>query len=264
MTDQTLVSTASKRSQLAIILDDAPVKQRFIDALGIRESGMFISGLLTAVRNNPALAECDPISVVTAAMGCAALGLVVEPALGQAALVPFNSKSGKRAQLIVMARGLEQLALRTQQYTHLHVFPVYEGEDVEEDRITGKVTLTGKKESGTVLKWGAYFRLVNGFEKWLMMSIDEIHEHAMRYSKSYNNQDGFWKKSPALMEKKTVLRAILKHGPMLHSGELEKAISSEENGEIVEAELNIVPDDSRPEAPATPRTASDIISELYA
>jgi recombination protein RecT len=262
MDTNNLVLSPPERSELAVILDNTSIKARFIDALGHRGAGMFISGLLTAVKNNPVLKECTPMSVVTAAMGCAALDLVLEPSLGQAALVPFNSKNGKHAQLIVMARGLEQLALRTQQYTHLHVFPVYEGEGVEEDRITGKVSLTGRRTSDKVVAWGAYFRLVNGFEKWLTMSITEIHEHAMRYSKAYHNTDGFWKKNPVLMEKKTLLRAILKHGPMLHNEEL-KNVLAYEDGEIVEAELQVEPEtEPQPETPT--KTVGDVMSELYA
>jgi recombination protein RecT len=51
------------------------------------------------------------------------------------------------------------------------------------------------------------FALVSGFEKTFYMTTEEIHEHAARYSKGYNNQYGnFWKDAPDDMEKKTVLR----------------------------------------------------------
>jgi recombination protein RecT len=43
--------------------------------------------------NNPALANCEPISVFGAIMNCATIGLTLNPALGQAYIVSYNTKT---------------------------------------------------------------------------------------------------------------------------------------------------------------------------
>jgi hypothetical protein len=70
------------------------------------------------------------------------------------------------------------------------------------------------------------------------------------------------------MEKKTLLRAILKHGPMLHNEEL-KNVLAYEDGEIVDAEpLVEIPvtetETTATESPAPTKTVGDVMDELYA
>ena len=49
---------------------------------------------ITAIQNNPKLAQCSPVSFLTAMMNAAQLGLEPNTPLGQAYLIPYwNSKT---------------------------------------------------------------------------------------------------------------------------------------------------------------------------
>jgi len=67
---------------------------------------------LTAYRQNPKLAECDPKSVFACVVMSAQLGLEVG-ILGQAYLVPYNSKDGPICQLIPGWQGMQDLVNRS-------------------------------------------------------------------------------------------------------------------------------------------------------
>ena len=54
--------------------------------------------------------------------------------------------------------------------------------------------------------------MLNGFEKTVYMSREEAEAHGRKYSKAYNN--GPWKTDFDAMARKTVIRKLLKYGPM--------------------------------------------------
>ena len=63
----------------------------------------FIASITSAVSTNPALKECDPHSVLSAALLGEALELSPSPQLGQFYMVPFGDKKStvKKAQFIL-------------------------------------------------------------------------------------------------------------------------------------------------------------------
>jgi len=189
------------------------IKRHFQNLQG-RNADIFIANILNAAAINPDLYLCDPMSVVAAATTAATLGLSLSPALGQAAIVPYKGK-GNKAQLQIMRKGLVQMALRTNKYRYLHVAKIYEGEYWVEDRLTGKMELKGSATSRVVSGYVAYFQLTNGFEKYLAMSVDEILEHAHKYSKSWDKVNkrfypgSAWASAFDKMCEKTPLRLLL-------------------------------------------------------
>lgn len=186
------------------------VTARFADAVGESSAGAYIQSALLAVAQSPQLLACTPQSIMASALRAATIQLFCEPSLGHAYLVPFRNKSGNyTATLIIGYKGLYQLALRTRQYRFVDVYPIFEGEDVETDRVTGKVSIVGNKRSQKIIGWLGGFRLNNGFEKFLYMTVEEIHAHGKRYSRGYEKPDGAWKTNAQEMEKKTVLRLLL-------------------------------------------------------
>lgn len=182
------------------------VIEKFSEMVGNNNAMHYIGSVLLAVANNPALQECTPQSIYTTAMQAAVLNLSCDPNIGHAYLVPY----GKSAKLIVGYKGLHALAVSTGKYRYINVAKVYEGESVEEDRITGFMKFTGGKKSNTIIGYIGAFEMTNGYAKTIYMSVEEIHEHAKKYSSSYNRQDSAWKTSPIDMEKKTVLRQLLR------------------------------------------------------
>lgn len=261
MTDAIVV-----KHDLKSLLDSDIIQSRFNKVLG-RNSGAFIAAILNASAVNPEIRECEPMSVITSALQAAIMDLSISPALGQAAIIPFNSRSGKKASLQIMKNGIIQLALRTNKYRHIHVASIYEGETWIEDRFTGKMTMGGGKTSNLTIGKVAYFALLSGFEKYLAMSIEEILEHARKYSKSWDNNKGqfypgsAWDKNFDKMCEKTVLKLLLKNYGIL-SDKMQQAFESEnETGEIV-VNPEIVEEETTDQPPEGEKTQEQMMAEL--
>jgi recombination protein RecT len=179
--------------------------ERFAEIVGKHNAGGYVQSAILAVANNEALQKCTPQSIFASALRAATVQLLCEPSLGQAYLVPFKDK----ATFIIGYKGLYQLALRTGKYRFINVSSIYEGELIFEDRFTGEVSLEGGKTSSTVIGYLASFQLTSGFSKSFYMTVDEIHAHADKYSKSVNYATSPWKTNRVEMERKTVLRLLL-------------------------------------------------------
>ena len=199
-------STAIQK--VSTYLRSESVKARFAEVVGDRNAAPYISSVLLAVANDQSgnLAKCDPRSIYISALRAATLRLSVDPSTGQAYLVPF----GGQATLIVGYKGLQDMAVRTGKYRYINVGPIYEGEEIEVNRISGFHSIAGKKTSDAIIGWLGAFELFSGFGKTFYMSIVEIHEHAKKYSKGYGFKDSAWKTDPQAMERKTVLRLMLR------------------------------------------------------
>lgn len=219
------------------LLSSEENKRRFRDILG-ELSGAFIASVAAYFYQSPELHQCDPNSVISAAINAASLRLFVDKTLGYACIVPFNNKkTGKKeAQFQVMWKGYVQLAQRTGQYAAVNAQPVYEGEIRSFNRFTG-TPVFGERIGDKVTGYLAYFRLINGFEKYIYKTHDEVMAHGKRYSKQFNNEWGHWKTNPEAMGCKTVVKELIgKWGPT--SSEIQKAMQAE------------VPPDEREELPA--------------
>jgi recombination protein RecT len=200
------------------------VKRRFMEVMGVK-SAAFIASILNAAQKNPDLARCEPQSVLSAAMVAATLDLPIDSNLGFSAIIPYNTKmkdvNGREywaylAQFQIMYKGFIQLALRSGQYKNINIGPIYEDEFESCDIITGDIHIHpvagGFREQEDLTKiigYIAFFRLLNGFERMEYWSVKKIEAHGQRYSKSYNNKNGLWKKDPHAMYAKTVLKNTL-------------------------------------------------------
>lgn len=180
--------------------------QRFEEILDSRLTRPFVNSVILAVQANDKLLECTKASIVMSAIRAASLRLSVDPATGQGWIIPY----GNVAQFQVGYKGLRDMAIRTNKYRTIHAGPVYNGQQMVEDQLTGLVRLEGYKKSDEVIGWQATFLMNNGFTKTLYMSKPEIHDHAKKYSKGYNNPKGVWKQNTPEMEKVTVLRLLLR------------------------------------------------------
>lgn len=208
------------------LLNTEENKRRFREILG-EMSGAFIASVAAYYFQSPDLQACDPNSVVAASINAASLRLFVDKTLGYACIVPFNNKkTGKKeAQFQVMWKGYVQLAQRTGQYAAVNAQPVYEGEIRSFNRFTG-APVFGERIGDKVIGYLAYFRLINGFEKYIYKTVDEVTAHGKRYSKQFDNQFGHWKTNPEAMGCKTVIKELIgKWGPT--SSEIQKAMEAE-------------------------------------
>lgn len=213
----------------------------------------FTTSLLTVINGNPLLQECDPQEVVRTALKAASMRLPIDPNLGLAYIIPYNNNkqvweeyqdpkgvTRKRQvwvkryepQLQIGWKGFIQLALRTRLYKTINVTDVREGEYKGEDYLTGAIQFDWNQDREArkklpVTGYVAYFRLHDGFEKILYMTVEELEAHAKQYSKSYAKGNGKWKDDKPNMSKKTVVKLIIsKWGPQ--STEIQKALRADQ------------------------------------
>jgi recombination protein RecT len=190
------------------LLDNVNYKARFQELLGKNAAG-FMSSIVT-VSSASHLKDADPYSVIGAAAVAAALNLPIDPNIGHAHIVPYVTNGVKKAQMQMGWKSYVQLAMRTSLYKTINVSEVYEGEIKFHNRITGDMEFDfDAKKSDKIIGYVAYFRLVNGFEKYLYWPVERIKAHGERYSKSYKNPNGRWVLDFDAMARKTVLKMLL-------------------------------------------------------
>ena len=175
-----------------------------------KRAPQFLTSITSVVSNNALLQKADASSIVMGAAIAASMDLPLNPNLGYAALVPFNSKDGCFAQFQIMVKGWTDLFLRSGQCQSLINEVVYEGQLVSKNKFTGDYVFDeGAKVSDKIIGVMAYFRLTNGFEKTEYMTIEEVKAHAQKFSQSYRRGAGIWKEHFEEMAKKTCLKRLL-------------------------------------------------------
>ena len=230
MNDTTLAPrTNYDRLKAMIKADD--VKDRFQDILGERAPA-FLTSVLSAVATNDNLKDCDPGSILTAALKAAVLDLPIDQNIGFAWIIPYKDHGIPKAQFQIGYRGFIQLAIRTNQYEAINTVEIYEGEEIKVDRLSGRVTLNGRRTGDTVIGYVAYFKLLGGLEKFLYMTVEEVEAHKVKFAKGYDRPDSAWKTNFNGMAKKTVLKNLLTHYGIM-SVQMQKAFREDvpANGE---------------------------------
>ena len=183
--------------------------RRMSSACGGKDEGkQFIASMLDLYENDKYLQNCDPQAVIAECLKAASLNLPLVKSLGYAYVVPFKN----RPTFIIGYKGLIQLALRSGQYNRLNADCIYEGEEIAFDRLSGALRIMGERTSDKAIGYFAYFKLINGFEKTFYMTVEQIKAYGKKYSPAYSS--GPWQSDFDSMAKKTVIRQILKYGPM--------------------------------------------------
>ena len=202
---------ASQRQDIKALLSSVSIKKRFEELLGKKAPG-FMSSIISVTNGNAQLQSADPRTIIAAAAVAAALDLPIDPNLGFAYIVPYNVKKDGvkqvQAQFQLGYKGYIQLAMRTSQYKTINATEVYEGEIKSINRFTGEIEF-GERTSDKIVGYIAYFKLLNGFEKYLYMSKEEVEKHGKAYSKSYGNEYGRWAQDFFAMAIKTVIKRLL-------------------------------------------------------
>lgn len=211
------------------MLSNESVKLRFKEILGQKAPG-FISSILSVTNSNTLLQKAEPQSIMNAAVIAATLDLPINGSLGFAYIVPYKDQ----AQFQIGYKGLVQLAMRSGQYKTINVAEVYEGEIKSENRFTGEYEF-GEKTSDKVVGYMAYFRLTNGFEKYMYMTREEAERHGKKYSQTFKRGIGLWATDFDAMAKKTVLKMLLSKFGIL-SIEMQRGIQFDQS--IVHGDIN--------------------------
>lgn len=174
----------------------------------------FTRMVLSALSVNPKLAECTPKSFLGAMMTAAQLGVEPNTALGQAYLIPYRNHGVMECQFQLGYKGLIDLAYRSGEVSIIQAHVVHENDEFTyELGLDPQLKhLPATSDRGEAIAYYAMFKTKSGGYGFEVMSIDDVRNHAKRYSKSFSN--GPWQTNFDEMAKKTVLKSTLKYAPL--------------------------------------------------
>lgn len=240
-----------------------------------RGASYYLNQVMLVVANSDKLQNCTPRSIFTAAMNAATLRLSVDPKQGQAWIIPYKNV----ATFQMGYKGVYELAMRTNLYRFINVPAVFADEELIEDRMTGMHTIVKRvnplpenarifvdHRGNQVIAYMLYFKLLNGFEKTFVMSINEIERHAQTYApKAYNDPDSAWNRNNGREREKMLMKTVLKNGlsqwGRFNQGDKETLEQIESEQTWTESDTNDnfsvqPPDDEDEGQPAVPLSAT--------
>lgn len=230
---------SQKKEKFSVVLQSNAIKNLINNTLGDPKRAMnFVTSISSAVATNPTLQECDPNTIITAALVGESLGLSPSPQLGHFYPVPFNDKErGKVAVFQIGYKGYIQLAMRSGQYKKLNVLAIKSGELVKYDPLNEEIVVNlieddEKRENTPTIGYYAMFEYLNGFRKTMYWSVGKMKVHATKYSQGYRADLSkgtnwtFWSKDFDGMAYKTMLRQLISKWGIM-SIEMQKAFEND-------------------------------------
>lgn len=189
--------------------------------------GAMESALINALRANPNLAACTPISFVCAMLTAAQLGLKPNTPLGQCYIIPYWNSKIKRyeAQFQLGYKGLIEMGYRTDTITEIYAEKVKVGDFLDYQKGTEKFLHHKEfperweydKKTGEPLisHYYAVYKTIKGGMNFSIWTKDTIIRHKDRFSPAAR-KDTFspWTMSEDLMGQKTVLKDVLRYAPL--------------------------------------------------
>lgn len=202
------------------------VKKKFQEMLGKRATS-FMTSVLQIVAQTQLLAKADPVSIYQAAAVAATLDLPLNQNLGFAYIVPYRDKDkGQVAQFQLGYKGFIQLAQRSGQFKSIYASPIFEGQIISENPLDG-YEFDFTKKSDKLVGYAAKFKLINGYEATLYMTVEQLKKHGTQYSQTFKKGFGLWKDNFDAMASKTVIKLLLsKFAPL--SVDMQKAVTMDQ------------------------------------
>lgn len=184
--------------------------------------------VMTALSTNPQLQQCTPESFLGAVMQAAQLGVEPNTPLGQAYLIPFRNKGRLEVQFQLGYKAYLDLAYRSGEVTIIDAQAVHKNDEFEyeyglDPKLKFKPALTDR---GEVIAYYAMFKTKMGGFNFIVMSKEDIVNHAKQYSQSFGSSFSPWKSNFDSMAKKTVLKQVLKYAPL--KSEFAKNLAADE------------------------------------
>ena len=184
--------------------------------------------VMTALSTNPQLQQCTPESFLGAVMQAAQLGVEPNTPLGQAYLIPFRNKGRLEVQFQLGYKAYLDLAYRSGEVTIIDAQAVHKNDEFEyeyglDPKLKFKPALTNR---GEVIAYYAMFKTKMGGFNFIVMSKEDIVNHAKQYSQSFGSSFSPWKSNFDSMAKKTVLKQVLKYAPL--KSEFAKNLAADE------------------------------------
>ena len=224
---QAAMQKAPQQKQTSVVallndmLDRDGMRKRFDELLGKR-APQFISSVVSMVNADKNLQQAfyeSPMTVIQSSLKAAMFDLPIDQSLGYAYIVPFKNykkdlgTKKMEATFILGWKGMHQLALRTGAYKTINVVDVREGELKRYNRLTEEVDIDfvedeDAREALPVIGYVGYYRLINGAEKTVYMSVKAIAAHEKKFRKGEYQGKG-WRDDWDAMARKTVYRILI-------------------------------------------------------
>lgn len=184
----------------------------------VQDPTNFIMSAITTIQQNNFPTDIDRNSVLFGLMNAAILKLPINNNFGLAYLIPYrdNKKNKVVAQFQVGYLGFVNLAIRTGMVKTVAATEVYDGQIKKWDPLHGyEFDFSPEaKKSNRIIAYVAYIQLLNGFEKYELMTYEEMQAFKQRYSEAYRRNSGPWITNEIEMSNKTVIKRLLKHTPI--------------------------------------------------
>lgn len=179
--------------------------------------------VLTEIRKNESLLECNPPSIIGALMQATQLGLEVGSELGQAYLVPFFNSKNRRyeCQFILGFRGMITLARNSGEVSTISAHPVYEKDEFNlcyglHENLTHTPFLG--PNPGELLGVYAIAKLKNDGYQFIFIKASEIEcikfNVLNKIKSDYAKKCSPWNTSYQEMANKTAIRKLFKYLPI--------------------------------------------------
>lgn len=261
-----MANEVAVKQTFSTFLANPVVKAKINEIVGGKDGQRFMTQIISAVSNNPALQECEQASLLNCAFLGESLKLTPSPQLGQYYIVPFKDRKNNRivATFQLGYKGYIQLAIRSGYYKKINVMAVKENELVNYDPLNEEINVNlieddDVRESAKTIGYYAMFEYSNGFKKAMYWSFKKMLAHANKYSQAFSADtykqilDGkippadmwkyssFWYKDFDGMAYKTMLRQLISKWGIM-SIDMQQAFESdmafEENGKVVYPDNN--------------------------
>ena len=211
-----------------------------IDAMLARRIpvSLFIETALTAIREKPILLKCDPLSLLGGIFQTAQLGLSLGSVIGQAHLIPFETKKGLVAQLMIGYKAYPYLA--RQENSMIWSECVWEGEVFEYEFGTNPQILhrpsrgihrmpTDDDLSNLVAVYSV-LEYPNGRKTFEILDREDVlKRRACSPSWRSKKLDSPWFTWPEIMARKTAIHAVGRRCGLLS---VQKAASIDERADL--------------------------------
>ena len=217
--EKVTVPAKQSKPKFSVMIQSDAYKNLINNTLGDpKRAAGFITAITSAVATNPALQECEPVTILSAGLLGETLQLSPSPQLGQYYLVPFQDrKLGRKVCTFQLGyKGYIQLAIRSGQYKKLNAMAIKEGELIRYDPLNEEIEVEliddeSAREAAPTIGYYAMFEYLNGFRKVIYWSKEKMQNHALEYSQGYRAHKGytFWEKDFDSMAIKTMLRQLI-------------------------------------------------------
>lgn len=206
-----------------LLMSEAAMQQLSMVATAHLNPTRMMRVLANAMRTNPTLADCHPMSLLGCLMQCSALGLEPNTILGHAYIIPFKNRKKNivEAQLVVGYKGLIDLARRSGHIISIHAGIHYSDDElwIYEEGTQAQLRHIAGPEEGKKLHVYAIATFRDGGHAWIVLPwsrVMKIRDGSQGYQSaiSFGRKDNPWMTHEDAMAKKTAIRALAKYLPL--------------------------------------------------